>query len=771
MPTTPPQSFLYVTPFVQRNDGVLASPELSSGGGGYTAAFVEGVISASAGTGGRVVLNVDTVSGQAIGLFVYSKGSGYSNPSVSFPTPGSGTSATGRVYANQKQAILGYPGAENRLLTLAKTQGIDSLILYDLNFMDWPTNGTGTVSAPGKTMLKNFIDKAKRRYGISHVSAARGFGSTAQAYTKSKEIFDYNYWCQTNGFYSGLIDSITTEVEWWQASPEIGFTGVVAGLSAAYRLYSPTGGTGGQTLSSSVGINVYLGKGPGYTGSQPGVLQPYVDRWFVSTYKSTANAQVTGTLYGDTRGATGSLYRLHDIARGASALGLTASVYPIYSVESKYHPYNGNGGFNGVTYTSVDPDSSEDFMGLYYAGNSASTGPVPPRTLAGAGLTIDDSWEAWYGNSAGAYSANQTWLTETDPTISGRILPGGVSLFHSALLSSAIALPTTNVNGSIYNRDLTGGATLSTLGVVGLYTLNPDAPEVIEYETASITATGSYSFELSVDTTAQPLTPFLLYASAAGTALGTWYGNGDGVSIAEAQYLYPYQSSPTGTDLSGIDIYRVNSGWTGIEPDTATTQAWNVDIVREALREGPTALRDYLTASGIDTWLDVDSYGSDLEYGWAGSEVPGFGTVNVRTAGGPILSALSDYWLVNGSVTGGGSGPAGTVDDFADSLYSFQGAWASSLGGIITGLYMEPDLITNPPALPTDLPLVDPEAAYTPTLSQGGPPLSPLDGGVGWLPSITPPALLADGTTAGRGNLQPVPPYRGWTAGTSKWNL
>lgn len=770
MPTTPPQSFLYVTPFVQRNDGVLASPELSSGGGGYTAAFVEGVISASAGTGGRVVLNVDTVSGQAIGLFVYSKGSGYVNPTLSFPTPSSGASATGRVYANQKQAILGYPGAENRLLTLAKVQGIDSLILYDLNFMDWSTNGTGTVSAPGKTMLKNFIDKAKRRYGISHVSAARGFGSTAQAYTKSKEVFDYNYWCQTNGFYSGLIDSITTEVEWWQASPEIGFTGVVTGLSAARHLYSPTGGTGGQTLSSSVGINVYLGKGPGYTGSQPGVLQPYVDRWFVSTYKSTANAQVTGTLYGDTRGTTGSLYRLYDIAAGASALGLTATVYPIYSVESKYHPYNGNGGFNGVTYTSVDPDSSEDFMGLYYARNSASTGPVPPLTPAGSALTVGDSWEAWYGNSAGAYTADQTWLTETDPTISGRILPGGVSLFHSALLSSAIALPTTNVNGNIYNRDLTGGASPATDGTVKLYTLDPDAPEVIEYESTSISATGSYAFELAVDTTAPALTPFLLYATGTGTALGTWYGNGEAVTLESAAYLYPYVSTPTGTDI-GADIYRVNSGWTGADSDTSTSQAWSVDIVRNALAEGPTALRDYLVERGIDTWLDMDSYGSGLEYGWAGSEVPGFGTVDVRTAGGPIFSALADYWLVNGSVTGGGSGPAGTTDDFNESVYAFQGGWAAYAGGLVSGLYMEPDLITNPPALDSGLPLADPEAAYTEPLSQGGPPLSPLDGGVGWLSSITPPAVLADGTTAGRGNLQPVPPYRGWTAGTSKWTL
>ena len=148
MSNTPPQSFLYVTPFVQRTDGILASPELISGGSGYTAAFVEGVISASAGTGGRVVLNIDVPSGQAIGAFVYAQGSGYTNPTVTFPAASGGTAATVRIYANQKQAVLGYPGAENRLLTLAKNQGIDSLILYELNFMDWSTNGTGTVTSP-----------------------------------------------------------------------------------------------------------------------------------------------------------------------------------------------------------------------------------------------------------------------------------------------------------------------------------------------------------------------------------------------------------------------------------------------------------------------------------------------------------------------------------------------------------------------------------------------------------------------------------------------
>ena len=436
MPTgsiTPSNVFLYVSPFVSRNDGILASPSLTNGGRGYTSAFVEGTVTGTTGSNGRVVLTVDTASGQGVGMFVFTRGQDYVNPTVTFPTPAGGASASGVVYANQDQAVLGFTAVENSLLSYCQANAINSLILYDLNFLEWSNTGYGSTAAPGRSMLKDFITRAKTTYGLSHVSAARGFGSTAQANTKFTEVLDYNVWCQANGFSQGRIDSVTTEVEWWSGSPEISIADVRRSLARAYAIYTPSS-TG---VSSRVGINVYLGKGPNYSSSDPAQLYPYVDRWFVSTYKSTSQALIPGTLYTDTRGATGGLYRMYDIAQ--AQLAGTAQVYPIFSAESKLNPYNRNGGFDGQSYTYVDPDTSEDFMGTYFSTLSASTGPVPPRRTTPPALNYVSAWGEWMGltGRASIYppvrALDASWSTETDSSILQRVSPGGVAIFYSSL--------------------------------------------------------------------------------------------------------------------------------------------------------------------------------------------------------------------------------------------------------------------------------------------------------------------------------------------------
>jgi hypothetical protein len=397
-------NYLYVSPFIDRNDGVLADIELVNPGSGYTTPFVSATtIVGGSGTGGRIILNVDTGTTRAVGTFIYNRGNNYSNTiSVTFPTPPGGTTAQVNVYANQKQAILGYPVYENQLLQLCSNNGINALIFYDLNFMDWATNGSGTTSAPGKTMLKNFIEKA-RLSGITHISAARGWETTGNSQTQINQIRDYHSWATTSGFTNGYFDSITTEIEWWVTSDRTVFDSVVYGLNYAK-----------STLTSpSVQVNVYLGKGNYYYGTDPAMLSTKVDKWFVSTYMSTSRANTIGELYTDTRGNSSGLYRMKNIATAYTSTSKT-KVLPIYSVESKLSQWNRNGGFNGTNYNTIDPNSSEDFMGTYFTGNTVST-----------------SWNSWVGNQS--YPTNSSFYTENDSDIRNNINVEGVVLFFSKL--------------------------------------------------------------------------------------------------------------------------------------------------------------------------------------------------------------------------------------------------------------------------------------------------------------------------------------------------
>jgi hypothetical protein len=397
-------NYLYVSPFIERYDGVLADIELVNPGSGYTTPFVSATtIVGGSGTNGKIILNVDTGTTKAIGTFIYNRGSDYSGTiSVTFPTPPNGIAAQVNVYPNQKQAILGYPVYENQLLQLCKNNGINALIFYDLNFMDWPTNGLGTPSAPGKTMLKNFIEKA-RLSGITHISAARGWETNGNSETQINQIRDYHSWVTTSGFTNGYFDSITTEIEWWTTSDRTVFDSVVYGVNyAKLTLTSP-----------SVQVNVYLGKGNYYYGTDPAMLSTKVDKWFVSTYMSTSRANTVGELYTDTRGDSLGLYRMKNIATAYTSTSKT-KVLPIYSVESKLAQWNRNGGFNGVNYNSVDPDASEDFMGTYFTGN-----------------TVYDSWNSWVGSPY--YPTNGSFYTETDTDIRNNINVEGAVLFFSKL--------------------------------------------------------------------------------------------------------------------------------------------------------------------------------------------------------------------------------------------------------------------------------------------------------------------------------------------------
>jgi hypothetical protein len=415
-PLTTQKRFLYVTPFIARTDGILAAPTLLTSGSGYTKPFVSGTLTGG-GVGGNVVLNINTGTGQAEGMFVASRGSGYTNPTVTFPTPAGGSPATAVIYANQSQSILGNTGEENKLISFCQTQNINALILYELNFMDWSNNGLGTVTAPGKLMLKNFIDKAKLN-GVEHISAARGWDSYISGQTQVNQIRDYNLWCESNNFLSGSFNSITTEVEWWQASPESDKYEVQGVLGYAnQQLRNPET----TQLNTPLEINIYLGKGPNYSSTDPQLYVNYTDRWLVATYVSSSNTGEDWGLYTYTRGDE-SLHRMLDIANAYNGTSRQAKILPIFSAESKLNPWNRNGGFNGVNYNTVDPNSSEDFMGTKFSS------AIPFN------FSLQQAYENWARQLNAGYPQNAVWDTETNSTIYTNLVPEGIALFESRLL-------------------------------------------------------------------------------------------------------------------------------------------------------------------------------------------------------------------------------------------------------------------------------------------------------------------------------------------------
>ena len=426
----PDRTFMYVTPFISRSDGVISDIVLTNTGSGYQTLFVTGSITNATGVSGSVGLNIDPVllavsgSGSAIGAFIFNQGSNYQYPiTVTFPTPtspnGPNVAATASLYINQITPILGIPAEEDALLTFCDTQKINSLILYDLNWMDWAENGQGTVASPGKAMLKDFIVKAKTSHDVDHISAARGFDTTGSGFTQINQIRDYNIWAQENGYLDGLFDSITTEVEWWQAPIPISASHVGIVLNYADReLRNPRT----TRLYSPMEINVYLGKGSNYRSTDPAIMAPFTDRWLVSTYVSYSISTGSGNLYRDTKGTTG-LTRMADIATAYQNFDVKPKILPIYSAESKFSPWNKNGGFNGVNLNTWNADNDYEFMGRYYS----------PRFANRSLQRSYEDWTVWISSGV-----NTVWDRETDPLLLNNLQAEGIALFEYKLLSQSM---------------------------------------------------------------------------------------------------------------------------------------------------------------------------------------------------------------------------------------------------------------------------------------------------------------------------------------------
>ncbi len=108
------------------------------------------------------------------------------------------------LYVNKFKSILGNVVAENTLLNYAKTNNFNTLLLYDLHFIDkdYPLSSTAT-----NGILADFILKAKKKYNIKYVGAVAEnitfFTNVIDAYNNSRknplEKFDiynveFEYW-------------------------------------------------------------------------------------------------------------------------------------------------------------------------------------------------------------------------------------------------------------------------------------------------------------------------------------------------------------------------------------------------------------------------------------------------------------------------------------------------------------------------------------------------------------------------------------------------
>jgi hypothetical protein len=90
-----------------------------------------------------------------VGVFITNPGSGYTSPTITFPTPGGGSAATVSIVANQRVSIIGNTSEEDKLLSFCRTKGINGLVLQDLQGMNWSDPGLGSSGARGIGALSN----------------------------------------------------------------------------------------------------------------------------------------------------------------------------------------------------------------------------------------------------------------------------------------------------------------------------------------------------------------------------------------------------------------------------------------------------------------------------------------------------------------------------------------------------------------------------------------------------------------------------------------
>ncbi|UTF59070.1 discoidin domain-containing protein [Gilvimarinus sp. DA14] len=201
-----------------------------------------------------------------------------------------------------QDSLLGDFNQETELLEFSQANGINYLILYDLEGMgDEPQR---------QTQLANFISRAKNNYGIQEIAAALGAASSAD------EVAAYN----DSHAYNERIDVLNLEYEFWHQSDRIQAFSDTLSILAHF-----------ETIASSHNLQteIYIGW---ITASEGAALADAVDRVLVHYYRQN---DINILQYG--------LDRLEYLASGNTSV----KIAPIFSNEGPLNTGDPTGYFMG----------------------------------------------------------------------------------------------------------------------------------------------------------------------------------------------------------------------------------------------------------------------------------------------------------------------------------------------------------------------------------------------------------------------------------------
>jgi hypothetical protein len=632
---------LYVDKFVDRA-GQLSNIVVTNQGSGYSSANPPQVVVSGGGGSGAVIEPV-IIGDKLVGLkFVKDpnlgrlRGSNYTSiPSFSF-IGGVGAGAAATCDLSQNTTILGVPVNENSLLQFCYDHGVNYLALYDMRSVNWLSETSTNTSSPGKTVLANFIAKA-RTSGITEIGAV-----TSGSASNVSNIISYNN-TRTQQIYR--FDWMNLELEYWNGDST--FADWLSRLT--YMKQQATGAT-----AYPLSIEVYLGW-PDYAESFD--MLPHIDRLLLHDYSSTKVPD-----YKYTQG------RLQDeIGLACAALNKTLDLMPIFSAERVYSPWN----------------ASYEFMGLYYQTN-----------------TIYDAWYKWGVIPTGhVYNGTnlRSYNYESDPNVLNYVNPVGHIIFTQNLLRSSNPPTLPNFNSFITsNGPLTGITSGNTLQL----TANPVGYSYSWYpggqttRTISVTQSGNYYVTVTNDSGKTSTSSAVTVSFSTGstcvptisyTGSSTFYSGNSIVLSASSGSTYYW--TPGGQTTQNINV--TNSGNYSVTVDTGTGCTGSSQFVTVVVEPCET------TIAVIGTSLtDIDNnYSNSVSFSaQTGTSV----TLSAMTTGTSIVWSTTETTqsiLANTSttysvsVTNGGCVANASVDaNFYNciALISYTGSTTINSGETIT---------------------------------------------------------------------------------------
>lgn len=456
------------------------------------------------------------------------RGTGYSNgiaPYIRITGGSPSVSATAVCYLTNDTTILGKSANENKLINFCLDNGINHMMLYDLNYVNWggSNSSLGTITAPGKQMLANFIAKA-RLSGITHMSADRNSNTS-----KVNEIVNYN---SARGSASEKFDWFCVEHEWW--NDEIDFASFQSNLIYIHN----------TCTANSISVEVYVGWP---SASEVAQMIPYVERIQYHDYSPSPYPD-----YGYTKN------RLIDCGNACAAANKVIEVGPIFSAEHIYSPWN----------------SDYNFMGQWYSANTINQGWIEWAILS------PNSSAAAYSYNLETNSNVRNFLNPIGHFIfSNTLVRGSNNLLYTGNTGATVVTGVTSVttcNPSItYSTSLvlfSGQSVVLSSSSANSYFWTPNN-EVTQVITA--TTAGTYTVRVT-GTTCTGQSSVVVYSAQSGgtcvpniTFVGNPYFTGSTIFSGQSILL---SSITTGT------TYLWNTGGTGKTISAITSGSYFVTV-------------------------------------------------------------------------------------------------------------------------------------------------------------------------------------------------